>query len=84
MKRYENEGYPRHNGLAETCIIMRKHNEYDCMLLDNTWAGELVSHSHRDQLSFDYSRWKTNTKIGYFELDRLNKDNNFRWSRHNG
>ena len=82
IEEYRKEGYPEHFGLAETCIIARKHNEVDCQILDNKWASELTGKSHRDQLSFDYSRWKTETEVGYFTLRRLNKDDKFRWRRH--
>ena len=82
MNGYQKEGFPKHFGLAETCIIARKHNELDCQLLDNKWASELVGKSHRDQLSFDYSRWKTGIEIGYFKLNRLTNDEKFRWRKH--
>ena len=32
-----------------------------------TWAKILIDGSHRDQLSFDYSCWKTNVKYGYLK-----------------
>jgi hypothetical protein len=27
-------------------------------------------------------RWKNGIEIGYFKLDKLDKDNNFRWRKH--
>lgn len=82
LSSYKKEGFPKNFGLVETAIIIRKHNDKKCMILDNMWAKELINKSHRDQLSFDYVRWKTGIEIGYFKLDKLNKDNNFRWRKH--
>lgn len=58
LKRYKAEGYPKNAGMAETGIILRKHNEMKCQLLGNLWASELLRGSCRDQLSFNYSCWK--------------------------
>jgi hypothetical protein len=33
-------------------------------------------------MSFDYVRWKTGIEIGYFKLDKLDIDKNFRWKKH--
>jgi len=82
MESYRNEGFPEHYGLAETGIIVRKHNENDCIILDDMWADEVKSKSHRDQLSLDYVRWKSGTGIGYLDIWNLRNDKNFRWSRH--
>jgi len=30
LKRYKAEGYPKNAGMAETGIILRKHNEMKC------------------------------------------------------
>ena len=48
IDKYRAEGYPEHIGMAETNIILRKHNEPDCVKLGNLWASELLKHSHRD------------------------------------
>ena len=58
LKRYKAEGYPKNAGMAETGIILRKHNSMKCQLLGNLWASELLKGSCRDQLSFNYSCWK--------------------------
>jgi len=82
MKGYRNDGFPEHYGLAETGITVRRHNEKDCIILDDMWAEEIRKHSHRDQLSLDYARWKSGTGIGYLVIGNLRNDKNFRWSRH--
>lgn len=82
ISEYRKEGFPENFGLVETAVIIRKHNEKDCMILDNRWGKEIIEKSHRDQMSFDYVRWKTGIDIGYFELKKLTVDSNFRWSKH--
>lgn len=48
ISKYKANQYPRHAGMVETCIILRKHNEKDCVMLDNAWATELLENSCRD------------------------------------
>jgi hypothetical protein len=44
---------PRHNGLAETCILYREHNYPGIVALDDLWWDYLVkSGGSRDQLCF--------------------------------
>jgi len=69
IRRYKEEGFPEHFGLAETNIIVRKHNDFRCKKLMFDWAKEIINGSHRDQLSFDYCRWKNGMSqfIGWIE-----------------
>ena len=53
------DGYPENNGLSETGILLRKHNEITRML--NLWWKMINTYSKRDQLSFNYTLWKTKT-----------------------
>lgn len=57
MSRYQQEGYPQHNGLSAAFLIVRK-NTQAVRDLENLWWQEVVRGSHRDQLSFDYCCWK--------------------------
>lgn len=70
MQRYRKLGFPKHHGLCETNIIVRRHNQFTCKRLMLDWAKEVLLGCHRDQLSFNYCLWRTNTKIGYID-DRL-------------
>lgn len=65
IAEYKLEGYPQHIGMAETNILLRKHNDLKCKLFDNAWATELLLKSHRDQLSFNYICWKQKFLPGY-------------------
>ena len=67
IKRYREEGFPVDFGLSACGIIGRKRDpkvdEFERM-----WWGEVSKGSHRDQLSFDYVRWKLKfDKIHWFE-----------------
>ena len=64
-ERYIKENFPDNNGLIEGCLMIRKHNEEDCIYLMNKWFEEIEKYSHRDQLSFNYLIWKTGIKIKY-------------------
>ena len=61
MLRYEYEGYPRKNGLAECTVLLRRHTE-SIRSFNETWWQEIQNHSRRDQLSFNYVAWKLRLK----------------------
>lgn len=68
MVRYGEEGYPIDNGLLQSNILVRYHNNTDCINLMNTWCDEVIKGSHRDQLSFNYASWKNqDTKVVYLD-----------------
>lgn len=60
MAFLKKENYPKNNGLYETNILFRKHNEkliFDTM---DDWWQMVKKFSKRDQLSFNYVLWKNN------------------------
>jgi len=57
MQKYKKEGYPENNGLASTGIIFRRHSPMIARL-NEAWWNEILMHSRRDQLSFNYVIWK--------------------------
>lgn len=57
MTRYKKEGFPDNYGLVQSGIIIRRHNDPYCVSLMDLWAKEVVTNSHRDQLSFNYCLW---------------------------
>ena len=63
--RYIKENFPKDFGLVENNVIIRRHNEKECIELMEEWWKEIKSNSHRDQLSFNYVLWKTGKKIKY-------------------
>jgi len=54
---YKNDNYPHNNGLVETGVMIRKNNENTIKFCD-LWWNEILKHTHRDQLSFNYVLWK--------------------------
>ena len=62
-KNYNKEKFPDNNGLAETCLIVRKHNDINCIHFMEQWSHEITQNSHRDQLSFNYIWWKNKYNI---------------------
>ena len=58
IDRYKKEGFPRKYGLLQSNILLRRHNENDCITIMEDWFEEIRNGSHRDQLSFNYVSWK--------------------------
>ena len=58
---YKKQGFPRHNGLYENTILIRKHADKDMCLLMEAWWQEYVKYPTRDQLSLPYIIWQ----LGY-------------------
>ena len=63
VKRYQSEGFPPHFGLHETGVLIR-HSTDEVQRFDEQWWKEVSENSKRDQMSFDYVRWKTGMEIG--------------------
>lgn len=60
IEKYEQENFPKHNGLIASGILFRDHHDPDVIKLMNDWFNEVKNHSRRDQLSFNYVCWKNN------------------------
>ena len=58
MTSYNEVGYPEHNGLAETRVVIRR-NTVAIERFNEMWWGEISAMSVRDQVSFNYSAWTT-------------------------
>lgn len=81
IKRYEKEGFPKDFGLVQSNIIIRKHNDPDCIKLMECWWNELKNGSHRDQLSFNYAMWKNpDVKVCYLDKSTCNSSY-FLWGK---
>ena len=72
IDRYQMLGYPAKNGLITGMIILRRHNENDCVKAMEDWWTEIKYNSKRDQLSFNYIAWKNNLKFNYIDGDSRN------------
>ncbi|WP_296861489.1 glycosyltransferase [uncultured Methanobrevibacter sp.] len=60
IKRYENDNYPRNNGLIESGILFRRHGKEEIKKVMEDWFNEIINYSKRDQISFNYVAWKNN------------------------
>jgi hypothetical protein len=69
VSRYSEAGYPRHNGLAVTMVLMRKHNDPLVIQSMENWWDEIKTFSRRDQLSFNYVAWKNKLPVAYLPGD---------------
>lgn len=67
MARYRAEGLPEDAGLIEAPVILRRHTDA-IRRLNESWWGEIVRGSRRDQLSFNYVAWKLGLRYGTFPL----------------
>lgn len=74
-KKYLNDRYPPKNGLVAGGIIIRKHNDRECVQLMEYWWSQIEQFSGRDQLSFCYSSWLKG--IQYSTLDLNQHKNEF-------
>jgi len=67
VQRYRDEGF---SGIPfSTCILLIRYNTLALDEFEEMWWGEVEAGSCRDQLSFDYCRWKLSMPISYIPGD---------------
>lgn len=59
IARYREMGYPANNGLYATGIIARRHDRMNVRQMCELWWDEYRCGSRRDQLSLNFSIWKS-------------------------
>jgi hypothetical protein len=80
IARYQADGYPARNGLAECCVLWRRHTDR-VRLFNEAWFDEIRLHSRRDQISFNYILSKHGLR--YQELPGLiSKNEHFAMTPH--
>ncbi len=62
--RYLKEGFMPLMNLPATGILYRRG---DTKKFNEAWMNEVIKYSHRDQLSFQFSSWKTSTPFEFIE-----------------
>lgn len=60
IERYKKDNYPTNNGLIESGILFRRHNNPKLVKVMEDWFAEIFKFSKRDQISFNYVAWKHN------------------------
>ena len=63
---------PLNYGMAELPIILRQHNNLQCIKIMNEWWYEFLNYSKRDQISFPYVLYKNDIKVK--EVTKLGED----------
>lgn len=58
MQRYKMCGFPEQFGLHATMFLLRRHTLPRCFRFNLDWWHEVSQFSKRDQLSFDWTRWR--------------------------
>ena len=67
LNRYRNEGFQQKH--LSACTLLIRRNTPAIKEFEKQWWHEVKNGSHRDQLSFDYVRWKLNVPITYIPGD---------------
>lgn len=65
MDRYLSEGFVGDE--LSTCIIVVRRNTPSLAEFESFWWSEIENGSCRDQLSFDYTSWKTGIPVHHFD-----------------
>ena len=79
ISRYRSAGFPENEGLVQSNIVIRRHNDEYSKKLMELWWSELKDYSHRDQLSFNYALWKIG-KSGFKYLGKTTcNSKTFKW-----
>src|SRR3954462_8476710 len=68
MALYRHLGYPEHNGLASTGMLLRQHQNPVLQRVMNSWREQVFCHSRRDQLSLLPAYWLGNFVPEYIPL----------------
>jgi hypothetical protein len=69
MALYRRLGYPEHNGLASSGMLLRAHQDPVLQRVMTTWCEQVFCHSRRDQLSLLPACWLENFEPAYIPLE---------------
>lgn len=75
MRFLRKEGFPRHYGMYEANIILRKHSDARVQQQCELWWNMLNRFSKRDQLSYPYTLWKEDIPFDYLLPETENARN---------
>jgi hypothetical protein len=63
VEEYREIGFPENNGMVQSNVIIRRHNDKNYIDIAKVWWNEVRKKSKRDQLSFNYSIWNKNIEV---------------------
>ncbi|MDP5132392.1 MAG: glycosyltransferase, partial [Paraglaciecola sp.] len=78
---YKSNNYPPKNGLWETGVLVRRHNNAHCIKMMSEWWLEVFRHSRRDQISLPYVLHGNNENPFIYGAD-LRRDLNIIHKKH--
>lgn len=84
IRDYFINGYPRHAGLYENTILVRRHNNEGCIKLMKAWWDEYVKYPTRDQISLPYIMWKCEIREEEICILESPIEKNYRFRRKRG
>lgn len=67
-KVYVTQGMPKHNGLTDTCCIVRSKDDTEASNVCEKWMDMIMKYSSRDQLSFTYVCWKNKYRFNLMDI----------------
>jgi len=68
------ENFPRHYGMNENAVILRKHNDPQIISFDDLWWQLFNRYTRRDQMTWSYCMWK----CGLSSINLIPKGSNVR------
>ena len=74
MNSYRQLGYPAGNGLFAGGFHLRRHNDPAAIKVMETWFQQVLTHSWRDQLSFNVAAWLHRFEPDIIDLDISDND----------
>ena len=85
MNTYRKEGIPSNEGMVQTGVMFRKKTK-EVVAFCEDWLKEVLSGSRRDQLSFNYVKWKHSLPVNLVSAGGIDGlfVNEFRKVKHKG
>lgn len=74
--------YPKHHGLTENNILLRRHMADDCIRLMNKWWALLLLGPQRDQLMLPLAAWLEKVDVMEIHISSRVKNDFFRYFLH--
>jgi hypothetical protein len=71
LKEYRKTKYSNNDTIGACTYIMRRHNDSDVIEFGHKWWEEILKFSARDQVSWDFLKWKMNLKFDWIKTKRL-------------
>ncbi|WP_395373946.1 glycosyltransferase domain-containing protein [Marinicella sp. W31] len=82
MAHYQSVGFPEHQGLVASGVLVRQHHKTDIIDINEKWWQQIERFSRRDQLSFNYVCWREG--FNYYAIpERIGDGRFFRRNPHN-